>query len=185
MKVLCILSLLMPFTLNAQKFVATPNGLRDVDNIERNFLVLNFPDKTTKELYDATNKFIQMSYIHPDNVMRGNVEGEYLRTSTFSKDAFLLQKGLFGEPYYADMRFNTSFEFREGRIKLEIESIDFYYAETKFEYIRLVRLSYGIFDTKGNPIKDYNIKLENYFNKYVSDLMLFINKEFTPNDEDW
>lgn len=184
MKILSLLLMLVPFILNAQQYVATPEGLRDSENPDRDFLVFNFPGKTHKELYDITNKFIQVNYVHPDNIVKADFEGEYLRITTYAEKVLLLQKGLFGESYYADIRFQGSFEFREGRMKFEIDHIDFLYNSGTFDYIRDGALSWGIFDKKGKPVKDFNIQLEKYFNKYISDLLFYINKEFTI-DDDW
>jgi len=169
----------------AQKFMALPTGVRDADNIDNSFLVLSFPDKTPKELYEATNKFIQMSYVNPNNAIRGNIEGKYIKVTTYASNAILLQKGVFGEPYYADLRLLLSFEFREGRMKFDIEQINFLYNKSEsFDYIRVAALSWGIFDKKGMPVKDFNVQLENYLNTYVNSLISFINKEFTV-DDDW
>lgn len=184
MRILSLLLMLTPFFLKAQHFVATSEGLRDAENLDRNFLVFYFPEKTPKELYDVTNKFIQVNYVHPDNIIRGNFEGEYLRITTYAEKVFLLQKGVFGEPYYADIRFQASFEFRESRMKFEIESIDFLYNGGSFDYIRTGALTWGIFDKKGKPVKDFNIQLENYFNNYVTSLLQFIDKQFTVVN-DW
>lgn len=186
MRILSLLLILTPFFANAQQFVATPEGLRDAENTERSFLVFDFPGKTSKDLYDITNKFIQVNYVHPDNIIKGDFEGEYLRISTFSEKVIFLQKGFIGDRYYADIRFLASFEFRDGRMKFEIDNIFFTQnaGGSSFDYIRTGALTWGIFDKKGKPVKDFNIQLENYFNKYVSDLLLFINKEFTI-DDDW
>lgn len=184
MRILSLLFMLLPIMVNAQQLVATPEGLKDAENTERSFLVFDFPGKTSKDLYDITNKFIQVNYVHPDNIIKGDFEGEYLRISTFAEKVIFLQKGFIGDRYYADIRFLASFEFRDGRMKFEIENIHFSYSSGSFDYIRSGALTWGIFDKKGKPVKDFNIQLENYFNKYVSDLLLFINKEFTI-DDDW
>jgi len=76
-----------------QKFVLTPNGLRDSLDTEKSYVVINAEGKTAKQLYDSSIKFINKNYKNPSEVIKGNTDSEYLKFETHDPD-FLILKSL-------------------------------------------------------------------------------------------
>jgi len=59
MKKLILLSLVAISTLSySQKLTVTPSGLRDANDSEKTFVVINAEGKTSKQLYDNALKYI-------------------------------------------------------------------------------------------------------------------------------
>ena len=65
-----------------QKLTVTANGLRDENNIDKMYLVIDVEGRSAKQLYDNTYKYIIKTYKNPDNVIKGKIEGEYLKYNT-------------------------------------------------------------------------------------------------------
>src|ERR1035437_5851012 len=68
-----------------QKFILTPIGLRDSSDSIKDFLVIDIPGKTAKQLYDASINFINETYNTPDVAIKGKIDSEYLRHEGFVK----------------------------------------------------------------------------------------------------
>ena len=105
-----------------QKFVLTPNGLRDSLDTEKSYIVINAEGKTAKQLYDNAIKFINKTYKNPSEVIKGNTDSEYLKFETHDPD-FLTLKSL-GMTLKWGGSYTTELSFKDGKVKYEIINLE-------------------------------------------------------------
>ena len=55
-RLMFILFASISITTYGQKLVVTPNGLKNAEDNEKNFIVLNLPEMTAQQLYEKTIK---------------------------------------------------------------------------------------------------------------------------------
>jgi len=68
-----LLSMILLCSLSyAQSLVVTPLGLRDANDPEKTFVVINADGKTAKELYDIAIKYINKNYKSTNDDIKGN-----------------------------------------------------------------------------------------------------------------
>lgn len=136
------------------------------------YVVLSFPDKTAKELYTETIKWINKTYKKPDEVILGKIEDQYLRFEG-SKSPFACKK-ILGSYTCEDGRYQIEVSFKDQKVKFDVIKIetyrkydgfnapgweDFNMSDTSFYYkngkIRSMYKSYPESFTKNiNEIKD-------------------------------
>jgi hypothetical protein len=176
-----MMALLMCSTLVSfgQKIVVTPNGLRDSENSDKTFVVIDAEGKTSKQLYDNSIKYVNKNYKNPDHVIKSKIEGEYLRFITHVDNFLIIYNG--GVKVSVDVDYTIDLSFKDSKVKFEISEINMYGGDFP------VLFTGGAFD--GYPI--YNKKLdlkrpetktdiENYFNlkiKSLSNFLLEVNTE--------
>jgi hypothetical protein len=123
MKKLVLFSLIALCTFTyGQKLNVTPNGLRDANDNEKTYVVINCEGKTAQELYNNAIKYINKKYKNPDEVIKSKIEGEYLRFNTY-KPTFLLLKNS-GVNILFKANYTTELSFKDGRVKYEITELN-------------------------------------------------------------
>jgi hypothetical protein len=100
----------------------TTNGLRDSLDTEKTYLVINCEGKSAKELYDNAIKYINQNYKTPKEVIKGQIESEYLSFETHSPSVISFRRSG-GHPTY-DANYKTELYFKEGKVKYEIQNIE-------------------------------------------------------------
>ena len=176
MKRIILFALIVISTISySQKLVVTPNGLHDETDPEKTFVVINVEGKTSKELYENALKYINKNYKSADDVVKGKIEGEYLKFITHVEN-FLIVKNT-GVKVQIDADYTCELNFKDGKVKFEIITIDM--PADKGGYG--VLFAGGVFD--GYPI--YNKKgdlkrpetkneIESDFNSQISTLSDFL-----------
>lgn len=106
----------------AQSFVVTPQGLRDAADSSRGFVVIPVEGATARQLYDNAMRYIVKTYANPDKVIKGKIEGEYIRMETFSDDMATLKNGWASLTVTGHM--TTELTFKEGKVKYEVVLLD-------------------------------------------------------------
>lgn len=166
-----------------QKLVVTPTGLKDANDLEKTFVVINADGKTSKELYDNALKYINKNYKNPDEVIKGKTEAEYLKFITHAEN-FLIVKNS-GVKVQIDADYTCELSIKDGKVKFEIIALDMYADKGGYK----VLFTGGAFD--GYPI--YNKKgelkrpetkseIENYFNSQISSITDFLQGK-SSNDK--
>ncbi|SFT72959.1 protein of unknown function [Chryseobacterium formosense] len=182
-KILFFLLLVVSFLVSAQKMVLLPTGLMDAENVEvrKNYIVLNIANKTSKQLYDESIKFINKNYKNPDEVIKGKTEGEYLKFVTYAPHFINVKNGLAKVPF--NVEYTTELSFKDGRVKYEIIDLRIFNDSNYTLNITGGGISFFIFNKKGELKKEETkIDIENYFNKNISILSDFLKGE---NSENW
>ena len=152
-----------------QKFSVTPNGLRDEKSIDKSYLVIDAEGKNARLLYDNALKYITKTYKNPDYVIKGKIEGEYLKFVTHVSNFIIVNNS--GAKILIDADYTIELSFKDGKVKFEVIELDMHAQGAVYK----VLFTGGAFD--GYPI--YNKKgelkrpetktdLETYFNSQVS-----------------
>lgn len=185
-----------------QKLSVTANGLRDINNNEKSYVVLPFEGKTAQQLYDNALNFIKNTYKCPEDVIKGKKEGEYLRFIAYISD-FISLKDDIDRIIQISANYLIELSFKEGKVKLEIIAIempeksvnntDLFSVETidvpsKYGKSQVIfngefKDGYYIFNKKGE-LKRPNTKedIEKHFNTLISSISEYLQgKEIKDN----
>jgi hypothetical protein len=180
-----ILIALMFFSLDgySQKFSVTPEGLKDSLNIDKSYIVINIEGKTAKDLYESIIKYINVTYKNPKEVLKGNVENEFISFETYVANFPLTKNG------YAKMnigtKYTTTLGFKDGKIKYEISDIKMKAVDSQYE----VLFSGGAFS--GYPIynksgelkrKETKEDIEKYFNNNIKNIFDYVSGKSKTNE---
>lgn len=184
MLLLCLL--LSSNLLFGQEFTVTPEGLKNKEDIEKSYLVLDLEEKKANELYQRTIQFINEKYKNPESVIKGKTENEYLRFETFAPD-ILVHTTKLGVKTFINATFYTELRFKEGKVKFEITSLEM---ESKAHKTKLYfsgggsGKSFRIYNKKDGKLFRKQIKkaIENYFNSNVENYLSFLKNN---TEEEW
>lgn len=178
---LVLVALMVNLLSFGQKYVVTPEGLRDSSNTEKTYLVISCEGKSAKELYDNALKYINQNYKNPDAVIKGRIESEYMSFITHSPNAFSFKRAG-GKPKY-DLNYRTELYFKDERVKYEILDIEML-SDGYHLYFTGTALVLGIFNQKGIlKIEEAKTGVENYFNNEVKMISRFVIG--TKVDDEW
>ncbi len=180
-----LITLLLVFIgLNSfgQKYTVTPNGLRDVNDSEKTFVVLNAEGKTAKQLFDNAVKYINKNYKNPEAVIKGKTEGEYLKYITHVSDFLLINNS--GAKILIDANYTTELSFKDGKIKFEIIELDMYAQTGNYKVLFAGGAfdGYPIYNKKGElKREDTKTEIELYFNSQIKSISDALQGK-DPND---
>lgn len=185
MKKLVLLSMVLISTLTySQKIVVTPNGLRDANDNEKTYVVINAEGKSAKQLYDNAVKYINKNYKSPDDVIKGKTDGEYLKFITHTSNFLVVNNS--GAKISIDCDYTIELNFKDGKIKLEIIALDMY-AQTggyKVLFTGGAFDGYPIYNKKGDLKRpDTKAEIEAYFNSQIIAITEFLQEK--SNDDNW
>jgi len=185
MKKLILLSLVAISTLSySQKLSVTPDGLRDANDNEKTYVVINAEGKSAKQLYDNALKYINKNYKSPDDVIKGKTDGEYLKFITHVSNFLVVNNS--GAKIPIDADYTTELNFKDGKVKFEIIVLDMY-AQTggyKVLFTGGAFEGYPIYNKKGDLKRpDTKSEIETYFNSQINSLTDFLQEK--NSDDDW
>jgi len=169
----------------SQSFVSTPNGLKDSLNLNNEYLVLKFDGRSANQLYDLTNKFCQKFYVSPKTALQSDIKDEYIKIQTYEKKFIMLVKGIVGEKYYGNIIYSANFTFKDGKVKFEVSEVkmEIWDNDQEVFYRSPGGIYWCIFKKNGTPKGDLYIQYQDYFNKYISNYVYFVNNYKKENDK--
>lgn len=183
MKKIILLSLIATSTWTyGQKLNVTPNGLRDSNNNEKTFVVINADGKTAKQLYDNALKYVNKNYKSPDDVIKGKTYGEYLKFITHVSNFLVINNS--GAKIPIDADYTIELNFKDGKAKFEIIALDMYASSGGYKVIFIGGAfeGYPIYNKKGDLKRpDTKAEIETYFNSQLNSIAEFIQGK---SDED-
>lgn len=154
-------------------FILTPDGFINGKEPSVSYVVLNYPEKKQDELYNAVLKYATTSFVSPQDVI-SKIENEVITLNGVT----LIINGF-------STLFTISFEFKEGRMKVNIPVL-----------IRMSAIGrpgieltlkgglVGIFSKNGKlKIPEAKKLLESFFNNMVYEIIDQIEKK--GKAEDW
>lgn len=170
------------YTINAQSFVVTPDGLRDKADESKSYIVLNVDGKSAKELFDRALQYVNETYKNPDEVIKAQRDGEYLKFSTYVSP-FVPVKNLIS--IETNVMYSTELKFKDGKVRLEIVSFDMKTSEqARVEFSGSPWGSFIIYKTNGDlKQKETKEGIEEYFNTKIGAIRSFLSSE--GQKEDW
>ena len=185
-KTLFILLALLPVIASAQLKLTIDGFISSED--DKGFVVMNYPNKTPEDLYTETLKFIHTVYKIPDAVIN-EVKGEMITVSGFSENAVGTGKVLGSYLATWNMNYTISFQFREGRVRVDAPNFECTgYSDGKETRLvlhgknSLTTPTRSLFKADGKPnMKDSIKMIEDFFNSFLSAYDAYLKTE----KEDW
>lgn len=202
MKKLLII-LLFPLISTAQEESVIKNkefGYKIEQGIKKQtFGVLDFAilvDKQNREpneLYEVVFEWVQITYENPEEVLLGQVEGKFLRIKGYAPGALsypALQN--FGLLTLTDLKYNITFRFKKGRIKVEIDSFEYFEIGTQNVAGYWVKVDgFKLTRKNGKPAKGWASSARNVRDKFNSllkgldDYLSNPSAVLQKDDSDW
>ena len=167
-----------------QKLIVTPDGLRDLNDNNKTFIVINSDGKTSKLLYDNSLKYINKNYKSPEDVIKGKIEEEYLKFNTHVDNFLIVNNSGAKIPINAD--YTIELNFKDGKVKFEVTSIDMYTKNGSYKVLFNGGAfdGYPIFNKKGELKRPETKKeIETYFNEQINSLSEFLFEK--KNTDNW
>src|ERR1043166_815904 len=106
---------LISFHAFSQKFVATPNGLRDAENTSNTYVVVKSPGKTAKQLYDSAVSYINYSFPDPKKIIEEDIDSTSLKFDVFVP--YLLVYNNSGAKINVDAYYTVYLQFFDEKFK--------------------------------------------------------------------
>ena len=189
------------FQLNAQEFETRTLVVEEGTNAAKGTFQYLKPmmvleaEGTSKELYQKAINWVNETYKNPEEVIKGKVEGDYLRLEGFTSN--LIRANVIGTMFYYDVRYTVKLDFKDGRFKYEISKMEQYFPASQYsasQWISLMSNKEIVFKTanrKGKLNKDgvANLKaVKEYFENLgisVKDYMQKNEASETSSNDDW
>lgn len=200
-KLLLLLFVTSIFQLNAQEFKTRTlvveegaNAAKGTFQYLKPMMVLE-AEGTSTELYQKAINWVNETYKNPEEVIKGKVEGDYLRLEGFTSS--LLQQNVIGVMYYYDVRYTIQVNFKDGRFKYEITKMEQYFPPSEYsssQWVNLIsdkEVGFKIANRKGKAKKDgvANLKaVQTYFQNIgigIKDYMQKNEASETSSNDDW
>ena len=157
---------------------------------------------SAEDLYNKTIGWVNETYKNPDEVIKGKVEGKYVRINGFVGS--LLSNNVIGTTFYYDVRYSVEIKFRENKIRYEVTKMEQYIPASQYGASRWDDMVFGfkVAKKKGKANKKTGLRSPGKIDKngaknyesvksYFENLGLGI-KEYVENsssestsDDDW
>lgn len=148
-----------------------------------NFVVTQCEGKTQAELYKKALDWVSVTYKNPKEVIKAQIENEYIRIEGSSKDIICMNA--MGKNYF-DAKYQIEISFKDGKYKFDIIEIE-QFAANQWRNLNLTDLSV-FFDKNGNIKNMYKCfpeTLTNYFNQLNLNLNNFLNNKESTKKNEW
>ncbi|HEY5462096.1 MAG TPA: hypothetical protein VIJ95_02480 [Hanamia sp.] len=200
MRKILLIVLLFPVFCKCQSFTLTPYGLRDSADTSKGYIIIDLPNKSAKQIYDATINYINETYENPGFVIKGKIDSEYVRFDGYKDDisSAILRAPLGKAKLNIESDYSIEIRMKENKIKYQVIS-NHMKMESANVWTNGVNTSYGdlhivqqgsnwrgwdkifIYDKK-LKLKDEDLKsdIEKYFNDQVTALVKYIS-----NNDKW
>lgn len=150
-------------------------------------IVVHIDSMSAKELYKKTLKWVQKTYISPENVLKGNIENENIRVQGKKENAFSYSNwpGSFSGTMYYDAVYMFDLDFRDGRFRATYQPMTFYLGGTLKEVSGYSSWFAKQKDTKkGAKIQAINDNAIVEFNIHMNELVKNLHDYLISSDED-
>lgn len=170
-------------TTNAQKLIVTPSGLRDSLDNQKPYIVIEADSLTSQKLYNNAVKYISEKYKNPKEVIRSQIESEYLKFETFVSDFIVYNNSGINIPIQAT--YTTELKFKKGKVRYEIVALDMKAQSYNYKVLFSGGFleGYIIYKNNGKLFKEKTkLDIENYFSKEISILVKYLKGESKTDD---
>lgn len=181
-KLTFLLIVLLSGLFYAQEFKLTPENFKDVANPEKNYVVIEVPNKTKHDLYIATKKFVNNYYKNPKFVTT-DIEDEQIMINAVGSEFKVIYQ-LSGANLWR-MRYQYEIQFKDRKImfKPTFVELENTMESTTLSLVGGGMFSKGMFNKKGEVSKEKgNLAVENDVNSFVKELKEAVLK---PVNSDW
>jgi hypothetical protein len=169
-----------------QKYSATPYGLRDASNLENPYLVLEVEGQTALQLFNNALKYVNEAYRNPEEVIKGKIEGEYLKFNTYSVCCFYINRSS-KIPLYA--KYITELKFKDGKVRYEIIELEIEQPSvgTQFKFTSDSKKFYSIYRDENGVVtllsEENKSAVEEFFNGQAGSLLAYLKA--ANKTEEW
>jgi len=200
-KLLLLLFVSSLFTVNAQEFEVRKLIIEEGSNASKGTFEYMKPmmvlevEGTPTELYNKAINWVNETYKNPEEVIKGKVEGDYLRLDGFKSN--LTQQSALGMTYYYDVRYTVKLNFKDGRFKYEITNMEWYQPSSQYSaggWFKLLinkEVGYKTANRKGkakkSDVANFNA-IKSYFENLglgIKDYMQKNDTSKTKSNDDW
>jgi Domain of unknown function (DUF4468) with TBP-like fold len=176
-----ILGLIMMFSVfsfsQETEFKFTKNGFTD-------FVVIPVENKTQSELYKKTIDWISVTFNNPKEVLKAQIENDYLRFESVEKNLFCLKPAM-----CSDMKYQIEVSFKDGKYKFDLLTLDQDMPDVGWVHFAGIEDGKFYFTDNGEPKAKFKIISEDipkYFNSLNKSLNDFIvDGGFVKKKNDW
>ncbi len=180
------LLLILPFIFlstvtYSQEFILTPEGFINSTNPEKDYLVIEFDSLKQEVLYKKTRLFVT-DLMYDPNESLNYIENEVIKISGFQDNVVRRTKF-----HVFDLRYNLTFKFKDGKIRIDSPSIEMttYTHKNQVLHIQhrgsLTGSNMGIYNMEGTlNSKMAKSDLEAFFKNIIVNLTVHV----TLNEDD-
>jgi hypothetical protein len=120
---------LLVFALLLSPYLIMAQGERFQINEEtpeliNQYVVIKKDSMTVEDGYNKTLEWIKITYNTPKEVIKAELENEYIRIEGASNT--ITRKKMFGIPVFFNGKYSITFEFKENKIKMELTKLQVY-----------------------------------------------------------
>lgn len=172
-KIIIICLNVLSFQVHAQNWKVTPEGLNDAIDTTKTYVVLPIENKTAKVLYEESLKYINKNYKNPNEVIKGNIENEYLKFVTYESKFTELKVGWNKIPW--NINYTVELNFKDGKVKYEVIEIEIKNEDNYPLAFKGSGISFYIYKKNGElKMPDAKTNIEEYFNIKTKSLSDFL-----------
>jgi hypothetical protein len=154
------------------------------------YVVTSVEGKTAAELYKKTLDWINVTYKNPREVIKSQIENEYIRIEG-SSETLVVLKPLYKVNYLS--RYSVEFYFKEGRFKMDVIRVEGYSRGTDTSAPRWFDMDISspkeCYKDNGDLRSNYKFWPDSfcsYFNGLLNELVLFMkNDKVNQKSEKW
>lgn len=147
--------------------------------------------KTQSELYKKSLEWVQVTYNNPKEVIKAQIENDYIRIEGVSKNAICMKA--LGMNTCSSARYQIEITFKDGKYKFDVISVEQYVSPSKYSSggwytIPIDNTKYAYKDNGEirNTYKQYPENLENLFNSLNLSLKDFLlSKNVQSKSKEW
>ncbi len=112
------------FSSQEKEFKMTKDGFTD-------YIVVEKEGKTAKELYIKTIEWINKFYNSPKDVIKGQIENEYIRIEGIDKK-FTATPSFYGNKIPKEGKYQIEISFKDGKYKFDVISLSLYSPPSRY-----------------------------------------------------
>jgi len=168
----------------SQKLEVTPKGLKDAENIDKSYIVLNIEETPADKLYNNAFKYISKNYRNPEKVIKAKIENEYLKFGTHESEFLIINNSGAKIPIKANYTIELS--FKDNKVKFEINELSMPAKRGGYNVLFSggAFSGYPIYNKKGDLKRtDTKKEIEVYFNSQILSLKEYLKGE--TDDNNW
>jgi len=184
-----LLFILLSTSIFAQK-VDQFNLSATSPSLVNQFLVLDKDGMSVADGYKMVTEWVNVYYNTPKEVIKGDVENEYIRIQGVGKNISCSM--MMGVPSCQDIQYSVSVEFKEGKLKFQLTNLELYY--TPGEILGLsgwVGYDPQLADMFKRNGKPYKVRIEaaestmDHLNGLADNLAAYLENPLAKEEDDW
>ena len=151
------------------------------------YLVVPIEGKTQSDLYKKTLEWVQVVYNTPSEVLKGQIENEYIRIEGVAKNALCVKA------YCNTVKYQIEISLKDGKYKFDATSLSQYVSPSQYTSggwyevsLYAPKLYYKENGDIRSTYSQYPENIEAVFNNVNESLKSYLNKNTTPiKNKDW